>query len=157
LARHLPKFPHLAILRTLSKAHGLAGARCGTLIADPEVIALLRKVIPPYAIPQLTMEAVLRLLEPAQLAESRARIDLICAERARLTTALSALSRVVRVWPSAANFILTEFTDAGAALALAREARLLVRDVRGYPGLGCALRITVGSVEQNARLLEALQ
>jgi histidinol-phosphate aminotransferase len=157
LARHLPKFPHLAILRTLSKAHGLAGARCGTLIADPEVIALLRKVIPPYAIAQLTMEAVLRLLEPAQLAESRARTDLVRAERARLTAALSAMPRVVKVWPSAANFVLTEFGDAGAAFALAREANLLVRDVRGYPGLGRALRITVGTVEQNTRLLEALQ
>jgi len=61
----------------------------------------------------------------------------------------------VRVWPSAANFVLAEFTDAGAALQRARDARLLVRDARGYPGLGRALRITIGTVEQNNRLLEA--
>jgi histidinol-phosphate aminotransferase len=119
------------------------------------VIALLRKVIPPYAIPQLTMEAVLKLLEPAQLAESRARVDLIRAERARLAAALPALPRVIKVWPAAANFLLVEFADAGAALALAREARLLVRDARGYPGLGRALRVSIGSPEQNDRLLEA--
>ncbi len=59
------ELPNLAILRTLSKAHGLAGARCGALIADPEIIALLRKIIPPYAIPQLTLEAVLDRLTPA--------------------------------------------------------------------------------------------
>jgi histidinol-phosphate aminotransferase len=157
LARHLPKLPHLAILRTLSKAHGLAGARCGTLIADPEVIALLRKVIPPYAIPQLTMEAVLKQLEPATLTESRAQVAVIRTERQRLMAVLPDLSRVVRVWPTAANFILAQFADAGAALELARDTHLLVRDARGYPGLGQALRITVGTPTQNNRLLEAWQ
>jgi histidinol-phosphate aminotransferase len=155
LARHLPRLPHLAILRTLSKAHGLAGARCGTLIADPEVIALLRKVIPPYAIAQLTLEAVLRQLEPKALAESRAHIDLIRGERARLMKALPELARVVRARPSDANFILVQFNDAATALQLARDTGLLVRDARGYPGLGQALRITVGSQAQNNRLLEA--
>jgi histidinol-phosphate aminotransferase len=155
LARYLPRLPHLAILRTLSKAHGLAGARCGTLIADPEVVRLLRKVIPPYAIPQLTLEAVMQRLQPTSLAESQANIERIRGERERLMTALPRLSRIVRVWPSDANFILAQFNDAGAALQLARDTRLLVRDARGYPGLGEALRITVGTAEQNNRLLEA--
>jgi histidinol-phosphate aminotransferase len=157
LARHLPKLPHLAILRTLSKAHGLAGARCGALIADPEVVALLRKVIPPYAIAQLTLEAVLRQLSPVELAESQSNIEVILSERKRLTAALAQLKRVVRVWQSDANFILVQFDDAGAALQLARATQLLVRDARGYPGLGQSLRITVGSVTQNNRLLEAWQ
>lgn len=155
LARHLPRLPHLAIMRTLSKAHGLAGARCGVLIADPEVVALLRKVIPPYAITQLTLETVLRQLEPQALARSRANIELICKERTRLMSALPELARVVRVRPSDANFILAQFSDAGTALQLARNTGLLVRDARGYPGLGQALRVTVGTPEQNNRLLEA--
>ena len=157
LARHLPKLPHLAILRTLSKAHGLAGARCGALIADPEVVSLLRKVIPPYAIAQLTLEAVLRQLAPVELAESQTNIEVILSERKRLTEALAQLKRVVHVWRSDANFILAQFDDAGAALQLARDTQLLVRDARGYPGLGQSLRITVGSVIQNNRLLEAWQ
>ena len=157
VARHLPKYPHLAILRTLSKAHGLAGARCGTLVADPEVIALLRKVIPPYAITQLTLEAVLEQLQPANQNESRANVNLIRSERERLLAALPKLGRVTRVWPSAANFILTQFNDAGAALQLARDTHLLIRDARGYPGLGQALRISVGTPQQNNRLLEAWQ
>jgi histidinol-phosphate aminotransferase len=155
LARHLPRLPHLAILRTLSKAHALAGARCGALIADAEVVALLRKVIPPYAITQMTLETVLRQLEPQALAQSRANIDLIRNERARLMKSLPELARVVRVRPSDANFILVQFSDAGTALQLARDTRLLVRDARGYPGLGQALRVTVGTPEQNYRLLEA--
>jgi histidinol-phosphate aminotransferase len=157
LARHLPRLPHLAILRTLSKAHGLAGARCGALIADPEVVSLLRKVIPPYAIAQLTLEAVLRQLAPVELAESQSNIEVILSERKRLMEALPQLKRVVRVWQSDANFILAQFDDAGAALQLARDTQLLVRDARGYPGLGQSLRITVGSVTQNNRLLEAWQ
>ena len=157
LARRIPEFPHLAILRTLSKAYALAGARCGTLIADPEVIALLRKVIPPYAIPQLCMEAVLKALEPAQIAVSKTRLDVIRAERQRMLAALPSCSNVTRVWPSAANFMLAEFADAPLALARSRGARLLIRDVRGYPGLDRCLRITVGSPEQNNRLLDALR
>jgi histidinol-phosphate aminotransferase len=157
LSRYLHQVPHLAVLRTLSKAHGLAGARCGALLADPEVIALLRKVIPPYAIAQPTVEAVLTQLEPPQLAISRQHIDLIRSERARLSAALGEVRGVLQVWPSDANFLLVEFSDAGAALEAARRARLLVRDVRSQPGLGKALRITVGSVVQNDRLLQALR
>ena len=157
LARLVAEQPNLAILRTLSKAYGLAGARCGALIADPEIIALLRKIIPPYAIPALTLEAVLERLGPEARAQARAGLEVLLAERRRLSQSLPRLARVTRVWPSDANFVLAEFADAGAALARAREARLLVRDARGYPGLGRALRVTVGTPEQNGRLLEAWQ
>ena len=157
LARRIGELPHLAVLRTLSKAYALAGARCGALIADPEVISLLRKVIPPYAIAQLSMEAVLKVLEPAQLAVSKERLARIRSERERLLAALATCPQVTRVWPSAANFILAEFKDASLALARSRGARLLIRDVRGYPGLGHCLRITLGTVEQNDRLLGALR
>jgi len=157
LARKIGEFPQLAVLRTLSKAYALAGARLGTLIADPEVVALLRKVIPPYAIAQLSMEAVLKVLDPAQLAISNARLASIVAERDRMLAAFPRLPNVIRVWPSAANFVLVEFEDVPLALSRSRGARLLIRDVRGYPGLGRCLRITVGTPEQNNRLLEALR
>ena len=155
LSRYLPQLPNLAILRTLSKAHGLAGARCGTLIAHRDVVALLRKVIPPYAITQLTLEAVLKLLEPPQLEACALRIATLCAERQRMSQALSALPGVLRVWPSAANFLLVEFADPDTALLKAREAEFLVRDVRSYAALPNALRITLGTPSQNVRLLKA--
>lgn len=157
LARYLPRLPHLAILRTLSKAHGLAGARCGTLVADPEVVALLRKVIPPYAIAQSSLEAVLAHLQPVALAKCRANIELIRNERGRMLRTLPELRRVKKVWPSDSNFMLARFDDAAVALQLARKSNLLIRDARGYTGLGQALRVTVGSPEQNERLLEAWQ
>jgi histidinol-phosphate aminotransferase len=157
LARHIRDLPHLAILRTLSKAYALAGARCGALIADAQVVALLRKIIAPYAITQLTMEAVLKVLEPGQLAISRTHLDMIVSERERLMRTLAAHPGVSHVWPSDANFVLARFTDAATALSRSRGARLLIRDVRGYPGLDDCLRISVGSVEQNDRLLDALR
>jgi histidinol-phosphate aminotransferase len=64
---------------------------------------------------------------------------------------------VVRVWPSAANFVLAEFKDATKALAHLRAAQLLVRDGRIYPGLRGTARITIGDSAQNNRLLQALR
>jgi histidinol-phosphate aminotransferase len=155
LSRHLSRLPNLVILRTLSKAYGLAGARCGAVVGHRDVIALLRKVIPPYAITQLTLETVLRLLEPPQLEATALRVATLRAERRRVQEALSTLPAVVRVWPSAANFILVEFADPDGALQRAREADFVVRDVRGYAGVNNALRITLGTPSQNSRLLKA--
>jgi histidinol-phosphate aminotransferase len=156
-AERIQELPQLVVLRTLSKAHGLAGARCGSLLASREVVGLLRKVIPPYAIPQLTVEAAVRLLQPSQLAVMRSRVESICAERERLSSALRSTAGVTRVWPSAANFLLVELDDAERALRQARSANLLIRDVRAQPGLQRAVRITIGTPEQNDRLLEALE
>lgn len=149
--------PHLAVLRTLSKAHGLAGARLGVLMADPEVIALLRTLIAPYAIAQTTLEAVMPLLSSSHLRTLARRAKELRLERERLAISLRALPDVIKVYPSEANFVLVRFGEPAAALSRARHAKLLVRDARGYPGLGDALRITVGTPEQNDVLLEALR
>jgi histidinol-phosphate aminotransferase len=156
LLAQLAAHPGLVILRTLSKAYGLAGARCGVLIAHADVVALLRKVIQPYALTQLTIEAVFQMLEPAALEQARALSATIKAERARLETALRGCHAVRRVWPSEANFLLVEFADPAAALQRSHDAGMLVRDLRAAPGLERALRISVGSPEHNDRLLASL-
>lgn len=156
LIRRVKDLPQLAVMRTLSKSHGLAGARCGTLVANPEVIGLLRKIIPPYAITQLTVEAALYLLEPAEIERMHARISEIRRERDRMTQAIGQFSSVKRVWPSQSNFILVEFAEPDVALALARTANLLIRDVRAQVGLPRTVRISIGTPDQNDRLLEAL-
>src|SRR5205823_13284795 len=106
------------ILRTLSKAHGLAGARLGTLIAEPDIIALVRKVIAPYAITQQTVELVLRVLGSPHLAQMRRRVGEILAERERLSGAIARPPHPLRVLPSEANFFLVRLRD--PALALGR-------------------------------------
>jgi histidinol-phosphate aminotransferase len=156
LAAAVRTHPALVVLRTLSKAHALAGARCGALIAQPEIISLLHKVIQPYAVTQLSIEAVFAALQPAGVAAARARVAQIIAQRERLSAALGTAPGVVRVWPSAANFLLVEFTDAGEALRRTHAAGLLVRDFRTALGLGQSLRISVGTPQQNDRLIVSL-
>jgi histidinol-phosphate aminotransferase len=154
LTTQLHRFPNLVVLRTLSKAFGLAGARVGSLIAHPDIVALLAKVIPPYSIPQPTIETVLATLSTPQLAVQRERVAQVRAERERLRSQLAAKAGVAQVWPSVANFLLTDFHSAETALAAAREARLLVRDMRNVHAQ--ALRISVGTPEQNDRLIRSL-
>jgi histidinol-phosphate aminotransferase len=157
LVPHIDTLPQLAVMRTLSKSHGLAGARCGTLIAAPEIIHLLRKIIPPYAITQMTVEAVVKVLEPAQIAAMDERIRSIRTERDRVRDALAKLPTVKRQWPSESNFILVEFADPERALKRSREANLLIRDVRAQVGLPRTVRISIGTHDQNTRLLESLK
>ena len=152
VARH----PGLATLRTLSKAHALAGARVGAIVAAPEIVALLRRIVPPYAVPGPTLRASLAALQPAALAVTAERIALLRRERERLAAALAALPTVTKVWPSTANFLLVEWRDAADALARLRAAGLVVRDFRAYDGLGQALRLTVGTPAENDRMLEVL-
>lgn len=156
LTAELAGYPGLVVLRTLSKAYGLAGARCGALLAHPEIVALLQKVIQPYAVTQLSIEAVFTTLQPAPMAVAAQRVACIVAERDTLAHALGAQHSTVRVWPSAANFLLVDFSDAAAVLARARAAGLLLRDLRSNAALPQALRISVGSPQQNQQLLASL-
>jgi len=154
LTSALSRHPNLVVLRTLSKAFGLAGARVGSLIAASEIVALLAKVIPPYSIPQLTIEAVLATLEGPQLAIQRERVVQIRAERERLRIALASCRLVQKIWPSVANFLLVDFTDVERVLGAARAAKLLIRDMRNVSPQ--SLRISVGSPEQNDRLIRSI-
>jgi len=154
LTQSLARFPNLVVLRTLSKAFGLAGARVGSLIAAPEIVALLAKVIPPYSIPQLTIEAVLTTLMPPQLAVQRERVAQVRAERERVCAALTPKKSLRRLWPSVTNFLLADFADAEVTLAAARDAKLLIRDMRNVSPH--SLRISVGTPEQNDRLIRSL-
>jgi len=155
LCPRLDETPNLAILKTLSKAHGLAGARVGALLAAPEIIALARKVIPPYAITELTVEAVIPLLQPVAIAAMRVRVAELLVERSRLAAGLARLPLITRVWPSDSNFLLVDCQDADEVLARVRRAQLIIRDVR-QSALPRALRISVGTPTQNERLLESL-
>jgi histidinol-phosphate aminotransferase len=157
VAGEVARHRNLVVLRTLSKAHALAGARCGTLIADAEVIALLRRIVEPYNLTQLSIEQVARALQPAALEDGRTQVARVRAERALLAKALERCRAVRRVWHSDANFLLVEFSDPGAALERICAAGLLVRDVRGQPNLGQCLRITIGTPQQNVRVAAAVQ
>lgn len=150
------QYPHVVILRTLSKAHGLAGARCGAVIADPEVIDLLARILPPYGLPTPTIEAALASLEGDTMALMRERIEMLRDQRARMAAALAALPGIRRVYPSVANFLLIEADNPGSLVAAARSGGILIRDYSRDPDLPGALRISIGTAEQNDLLLTAL-
>jgi histidinol-phosphate aminotransferase len=152
----LDRYEHMAVLRTLSKAWALAGARIGCLLAHAEVIALLRRILPPYPLPRPCVAAAMEALSPAGQATARERIAVVRAERVRLAAALQALPGVRAVLPSQANFLAVRFDDAGAVYRRLFDAGIVVRDVRRYPGLADALRITIGTVEENDRVLAVL-
>ena len=157
LAARLDAHPNLVVLRTLSKAHALAGARCGAMLAAPEIVALLKRIIPPYAITASTIEEVLSFTEPPQRAIAAGRIRTILAERERMRARLTASSAVARVFPSDANFLLVQCRDAARVLAAGKSTGLLVRDFSNAPRLANCLRVTVGTPDQNERLLAALE
>ena len=149
------RYDNLAILRTLSKAWALAGARVGSLLAHADVIALLRRIMPPYPLPLPCVAAALAALSaPSVAAEHVALID---EQRGVMRAALAQVVGVREVLPSQANFLAVRFDDAGAAYQRLLAAGVVVRDVRRYPNLGDALRITIGTPEENARVLAILQ
>jgi histidinol-phosphate aminotransferase len=152
----LDRYEHLAVLRTLSKAWALAGARIGCLLAHAEVIALLRRILPPYPLPRPCVASAMEALSPQGQAAARERIGVVRAERTRMAEALRSLPGVRAVLPSQANFLAVRFDDPGRAYGRLYEAGIVVRDVRRYPGLGDALRITLGTPQENARVLAVL-
>src|SRR5579871_3898048 len=152
----LERYETLVILRTLSKAHALAGARVGALLGRPEVIELLRRVVPPYSLAQPSIEAALRALAPHEMEAAQARVQGLITEREWLHQELTRCGLVRRVWPSDANFLLVECREAECVLERALEGGCLVRDQRSWPCLSQAVRISVGSRQENTRLLESL-
>ncbi len=147
---------NLAILRTLSKAHALPAARIGCLIADPALIDVLRRCQAPYPVPAPCAQLALQALAQDAQASTAEAVAATRQSRDQLSLALQGVRGVQRVYPSKANFLLVRFDDADMALRHLQAAGVVVRDMRALPQLGDALRITVGTPAQNARVLAAL-
>lgn len=146
--------PRLMVLRTLSKAFGLAGVRVGYLVADPavvDVLAAVRQIYSEDVLAQAAGAAAVRergLLVPA--------VADIASERERLVAALAGLPGAT-AWPSSANFVLVRVPRAAEVRRRLRdEHSVLVRDFSAAPGLKDCLRISVGTREENDVLLAAL-
>lgn len=154
LAAELGALPNLVVLRTLSKAFGLAGARVGSTIASPTLIGVLQKIIAPYPIPTPVLQAALAALTPDAIAAARASVREIVAERARLAAELPKLRVVQHVWPSDANYLLLEVDDSARVMASGRAAGIIWRDrSKDVPN---TVRITIGTRTENDATLETL-
>ncbi|MEU6207614.1 histidinol-phosphate transaminase [Micromonospora musae] len=141
--------PNVAVLRTLSKAWGLAGLRIGFLVAQPEVAAAVRKVVTPFSTSMVAQAAALAAL--AQADEVGRRCALVVAERDRVTEALRKF--VPEIPTSQANFVWLPLGDRAVAFGKACESRAVI--VRPFPGDG--VRVTIGTPAENDAFLAAAE
>jgi histidinol-phosphate aminotransferase len=153
LAEEAARRTNLVVLRTLSKAYGLAGARIGAAIANSELIGLLQRVLPPYPLPTPSVDAAIAALAPSRRAVHSGRIERIVAERGRVARALAASPLVRRVRDGGGNFVFIQVDDAPA---LERKLHSLGIRVRfrenAAPG---GVRLTIGTPAENDSALAA--
>ncbi len=145
---------NLVILRTLSKAWGLAGIRCGYCIADPYLTSYLQRIKAPYNMNAITAHIAVKALKNESFL--RQSLTTVTGERARMNDELASISCVARVYPSDANFLLVEFVDPDVVFQSLYRRGIVVRR-RTEPRLRNCLRITIGTPEENNLVLEILK
>ena len=150
----LSQYDNLLVLRTLSKALGFAGARCGAVAGPAAVVRMLGAVQAPYALATPVVECVEDALQADQLEAARAAVAETVAERQRLANALANYDFVSKVWPSDANFLLVRVDDAPGVMRHCESHKVLLRHFGG--DLHDCIRISIGAPSENDSLLMAL-
>jgi histidinol-phosphate aminotransferase len=149
----LDNYPNLIVMQTFSKAWGLAAARVGIAYANREIIELFNKVKPPYNVSNLNQKAAINALVNTDIFSKN--IQTIKREKEELVIQLNKLNQVVKVYPSDANFLLTEVTDANKVYNELVNQKIITRNRNNC--VNNCIRITVGNAEENQQLLNALK
>ena len=149
----IDQYPNLIVLQTLSKAYGLAGLRIGLAFAEERIIRLFEQVKYPYNIGTDTLALALRLLAT----DITPQVQTLIAERERVAAALTELPYIEKVYPSDANFLLVKTARPRDLYDYLIARELIVRDRSRTPGCEGTLRITIGTPEENDRLIEELR
>ena len=152
-AQLINSYDHLVVLRTLSKAYGLAALRVGSLLANAKLIRWLKAIIAPYPIAQNVAQDALKVM--ANIKQINANIELIKSQRQYLYTQLNALSFVKKVYDSDANFLLVHFHYPVYEKLL--DKGIVVRLMKNILNDRCMLRISIGLISENQYLIEQLQ
>jgi len=142
------------VMQTLSKAWGLAALRIGMSFASSEIIAVMNKIKPPYNINQATQELALKALE--EVGQVNDMIHELVAMREALAEVFARMPLVEKVYPSDANFILVKFKDARKIYEYLLTKGIVVRDRSNVKLCDNCLRITVGTEEENALLVDVV-
>lgn len=151
----LNEYPNLVITQTLSKAYGLAGIRMGILYASSEIIAVLNKIKPPYNVNVLSQIKALNTLYDTT--KVKCEIDLTKMERNILFKQLLQVKFIPKVFPSDANFILIQVDDATKRYQQLLEKGIVIRNRNNQPLCENCLRISIGTPEENKRLINTLK
>jgi histidinol-phosphate aminotransferase len=150
----LSDYPNLVVLQTLSKAWGLAGLRIGITFASKEIIEIMKKVKPPYNISEPAQQLALQALD--EVGQVNDMIRLLVDMRNALAEVFQQMPLVEAVYPSDANFILVKIKEARRVYAFLLEQGIVVRDRSKVQLCDECLRITVGTEQENTRLVDAL-
>ncbi|MFN3137318.1 MAG: histidinol-phosphate transaminase [Allomuricauda sp.] len=151
----LKQYPNLIVTQTLSKAYGLAGIRLGICYASDEIIGILNKIKPPYNVNQLTQQRALQRVLHQDLVKQE--VKQILDEREELIKALKDLEFVTALYPTDANFILAKVDDANKRYQQLLEKQVVVRNRSTQPLCENTLRFTVGTPEENKKLIAILK
>ena len=151
----IKNYPNLIVSQTFSKAWGMASVRVGIAYASEEIIKFYNKVKPPYNISQLNQDAILNTLNDENINQVSENIKIILEEKKSLIQNLEKLDLVKTIFPSDANFILIEVDNANSVYQELVNQNVIIRN-RNSVIKNC-LRITVGSPEENLKLIETLQ
>lgn len=151
----LDRYPKLVVLQTLSKAWGQAGLRLGMAFAHPRIVELLQRIKAPYNLATPSQQLALDALNAADRFAEQTRQ--LLNERNRLAEVLQSLPQVEQVFPSQANFLLVRFADANGTYQKLLSNGIIVRNRSRVAQLEGCLRFTVGTPEENNRLLATLQ
>ncbi|UVK79338.1 MAG: Histidinol dehydrogenase [Sodalis sp. Ffu] len=157
LASWLSEYPHLVILRTLSKAFALAGLRCGFTLANSEVIQLLLKVITPYPLALPVVDIAEQALSNEGLKQTRKRVAEINANRDVLAQGLTKCPCVCEVFPSVSNYLLVRFDPKYQVFKNMWDQGTILRDQSKQPGLSDCLRITIGTSAECQSIITTLK
>ncbi|MFN3916799.1 MAG: histidinol-phosphate transaminase [Flavobacteriales bacterium] len=151
----LGEFDNLVVLQTFSKAWGLAGIRLGMAFASKEIIGYMNKIKPPYNVNTLSQRIALEALNNSEQHDSW--VTAILAQREILEGVLPTFPFVQEVYPTEANFILIRVNDARKLYNYLIAQGIVVRDRSSQPLCESTLRISVGTLEENVKLLESLK
>jgi histidinol-phosphate aminotransferase len=155
LIQKINAYPNLIITQTLSKAYGLAGIRLGICYASAAIIGVLNKIKPPYNVNELTQKRALeRLANPTQIKEE---INSIIAQREQLLKVLNEVNFVSNIYPTEANFILIKVDNANQRYDELIAKGIVIRNRTTQPLCENTLRLTIGTEEENQKLIAALK
>lgn len=150
----LDEYPNLVITQTLSKAYGLAGIRLGICYASSQVISVLNKIKPPYNVNELTQQRALERL--ANQERIQFEIDSIVSQRDDLLKVLKEVKFVSKIYPTEANFVLIQVDDANKRYKELIDKGIVIRNRTTQPLCENTLRLTIGTINENKKLMEAL-
>jgi histidinol-phosphate aminotransferase len=153
----IEEYPNLVVLRTMSKAFGLAAVRCGFVLASTEIIELLSRIIAPYPVPLPVEQVVVRALGAEGLEEMRTHVSEIIRLREAFIEQIRNIPGIVKVLPSQANFVLVEFEDEPRALDVLGRAGIVVRTPYTQGLISNSQRISIGTEAEMNRVVSALK